>query len=83
MGETDGGAVLARHDGDFRKDAEEPLSLAELLALLGNSAEADAHTREDAIACYLSGSEGWDQAVKRLGGTFAERVAGLRERKLD
>ena len=56
MGETDGGAVLARHDGDFRKDAEEPLSLAELLALLGNSAEADAHTREDAIACYLSGS---------------------------
>ena len=74
---------MARHDGDFRNDAQEPLSLAELLALLGNAGEGGACSRENAIACYLSGAEGWDEAVKRLGGTFAERVAGLRERKAD
>jgi hypothetical protein len=77
------GAVLARHDGDFRADAQEPLSLAELLAMLGEAAGAEARSREDAIACYLSSSEGWTDAVKLLGGTFAERASGLRERKAD
>ena len=74
---------MARHDSEFRADAQGSLSLAELLALLGNAAEGDARSREDAIACYLSASEGWGEAVKLLGGTFAERVAGLRERKTD
>jgi hypothetical protein len=74
---------LARHERDFRTDAEAPLSLDELLALLGSGAGADERTRENAIACYLSGSEGWRDAVKMLGGTFAEEVAGLRERKAD
>jgi hypothetical protein len=74
---------LARHERDFRTDAEAPLSLDELLALLGSGADADARTREDAIACYLSGSEGWRDAMKVLGGTFAEEVAGLKERKAD
>jgi len=54
-----------------------------LLALLGNAAEGDPRSREHAIACYLSGADGWDEAVKRLGGTFADRAAGLRERKAD
>ena len=74
---------MARHDGDFRAGAQEPLSLAELLAMLGDAAGADARSREDAIACYLSASEGWNEAVKLLGGAFAERAAGLRERKAD
>jgi hypothetical protein len=74
---------LARHDGDFRNDTQEPLSLPELLALLGNAAEGDPRSREHAIACYLSGADGWDEALKRLGGTFADRAAGLRERKAD
>ena len=64
---------MARHDGDFRINAQEPLSLDELLSLLGSSAESTDRTREDAIACYLSGGEGWREAVKLLGGTFAER----------
>ena len=63
--------------------SEAPLSLAELLALLGDDARTDARTREDAIACYLSGSDGWRDAVRMLGGTFAEEETGLRERKAD
>jgi hypothetical protein len=63
--------------------AEAPLSLNELLALLGQGADADDRSREDAIACYLSGSEGWREAMKMLGGTFAEEETWLKERKAD
>jgi hypothetical protein len=74
---------LARHDGDVRTKAQEPVSLSELLALLGDAAERNGRSREDAIACYLSGADGWHEAVKLLGGTFAEGEARLRERKPD
>ena len=72
---------MARHERDFPAAGEAPLSLTELLALLGQAADADDRSRQDAIACYLSGSEGWRDALKMLGGTFAEEEAGLRERK--
>ena len=74
---------MARHEGDFRESAQEPLSLSELLALLGECADRDGRSREDAIACYLSGGDGWRDAVKVLGGTFAEGIAGLKERQED
>jgi hypothetical protein len=74
---------LARHEDDFRRGAQKPLDLSELIALLGNSVEGDERSREDAIACYLSGGDGWSEAVKVLGGTFAQGAAGLRERKED
>ena len=74
---------MARHEGDFRANAQEPLSLNELLALLGDGAGSDIRTREDAIACYLSGSEGWREAMKLLGGAFAEERIGLRQRETD
>ena len=77
------GAVLARHEWDFRKNAEEPLSLNELLTLLGSSATGEARSREDAIACYLSASEGWREAMKQLGGAFADGEATLKESKAD
>ena len=64
-------------------DAEAPLSLEELLALLNSGNEADDRSRQDAIACYLSGGEGWRDAVKMLGGAFAEEGTELRERKAD
>ena len=79
----DEGAKLARHEGDFRAEAQEPLGLNELLALLGTNAGGDERTREDAIACYLSGSDGWREAVKLLAGTFAEESVELRQRKAD
>lgn len=72
---------MARYEGNFRGQAKEPLHLDELLALLGNVEVSDDHSRDDAIACALSASEGWEDAVKRLGGAFAEEAAGLRERK--
>lgn len=74
---------MARYERDFRTHAEAPLSLDELLALLGSGTDAGGRSREDAIACYLSGGEGWRDALKMLGGTFAEEEAGLRERKAD
>jgi hypothetical protein len=73
---------LARHDGQLRAGADEPLSLAELLDLL-SGADADSQQRHDAIACYLSAGDGWREAVKRLGGAFAEAEAGLRDLKTD
>ena len=74
---------MSRHDGDVRTKAQEPISLSELLALLGDAAGRKGRSREDAIACYLSGADGWREAVKLLGGTFAEGEARLRERKAD
>ena len=73
---------MARFEKDFSEDGQEPLSLNELLTLLGNSASAD-RTREDAIACYLSGADGWREAVKKLGGAFAAEATGLNRRKDD
>lgn len=74
---------MARHEGDLRVSAEETLSLNELLELFGNGAESEGRSRENAIACYLSGDDGWLEAVKFLGGTFAGGAGGLRERKSD
>jgi hypothetical protein len=74
---------LARHEGDVRSKAQQQLSLSELLALLGDAAERDGRSREDAIACYLSGADGWREAVKLLGGTFAQEETRLRERQSD
>ena len=74
---------MARHEGDIRGNAKESLSLNELLALLGSAAESEGRSREDAIACYLSGGDGWREAVKLLGGTFAEGAAELRDVKGD
>jgi hypothetical protein len=72
---------LARYERDFRGNAKEPLSLDDLLTLLGKSEEGSDRVRDDAIACALSASEGWQEAVKRLRGAFAEHESGLSERK--
>lgn len=34
--------------------------------------------RRQAIACFLSGSEGWQEALNQLGGTFAEQKPEMR-----
>ena len=74
---------MARHEGDFRLKEQEALNLDQLLALLGDSAESEGRSREDAIACYLSAGEGWREAVKLLGGTFAGGSTGLKDGKSD
>ena len=65
---------MARHEPDFRASAGGPLGLDDLLALLGDAKVESARARQEAIACYLSASEGWSEAVQRLGGAFAART---------
>ena len=74
---------MARHEGEFRASADGPLSFHDLLALLGGEDPAQSQQRQDAIACYLSAGEGWREAVKKLGGAFADIEAGLKNRKTD
>jgi len=73
---------LARHEPDFRASSETALSLSELLALLDDKDGSD-RERQEAIACYLSASEGWADAVRRLGGNFSSEAQELRDRKAD
>jgi hypothetical protein len=68
---------LARPEGDLRAEAKEALRLGELLDLLRRSGPGGG-SRADAIACYLAASDGWREAVKRLGGNFADGSAGLK-----
>jgi hypothetical protein len=72
---------LARYEGDFRGDAKEQLSLEELVALLASVNVNEEQSRRVAIACALSASEGWEEAVRQLGGAFAEEATGLKARK--
>ena len=76
------GTVLARHESDFRAGSEEPLSHEDLVRLLSQRSESQPQSREGAIATYLSSGERAEEAIKRLGGAFAEGALGLTERKL-
>ena len=51
------------------------MSINELLAILGGQSEASELQRQQAIACFLSASEGWSDAAKALGGAFASDAA--------
>jgi len=62
---------LARHEPKIQAASKEGISLTELLALIGESKAEGARNRHEAIACYLSGSEGWSEAVQKLDGAFA------------
>ena len=74
---------MARHEPDIQASAEAQLTLKELLSLLGEQKEGSARERQAAIACDLSASEGWPEAVRRLGGAFAAEGTGLKDRKAD
>jgi hypothetical protein len=73
---------LARHEPNIRAKARTEVDVDELLLLLRDTGQASDRERQEAIACYLSGGEGWDEALQRLGGAFAND-ARLRERKAD
>ena len=81
--ESSKGTVLSRHERDFRDSVDAPLSLEEIVALLRGEGDGDDRARQHAIACYLSAGDGWRDAVKQLGGTFAPKGQELRERKPD
>ena len=72
---------MARHEGNFRSTNGKPLEIDELLALLDGNPPSEGPVREHARACYLSSSDGWREAVKQLGGAFADDIAALTEAK--
>ncbi len=61
---------MSKYDGDIRAAGEVSVELEELLATLGGVPRL-APNRQDAMAQYLSGEEGWRDARKTLRGTFA------------
>jgi hypothetical protein len=66
---------LSRFEGDFAAAGKATLDARELLDLLAGCPDVQNGERRQAIACYLSASEGWDEALKRLRGAFASDAA--------
>lgn len=64
---------LSRYDGRFDAAEQEPIDASELVAALEARSSRD---RQEAIACFLSGSEGWKEALALLGGAFAPDRSG-------
>jgi hypothetical protein len=62
---------LARFDGNLEAAGEAKLDIDELLSALSHSAHLGREERQDAIACFLSASEGWQEAKGALRGAFA------------
>ena len=70
---------MSRFDGKLEAAAEAALDAAELLAALRCRAGASAEDRANAIACYLSASDGWRDVSQALGGAFAPGVENKSE----
>lgn len=71
---------MSRFEGELTPSADAPLSVAEVVAILSGHTAASDHQRQQAIACFLSASDGWKEAVKSLGGAFASDSAAARLR---
>jgi hypothetical protein len=62
---------LSRFEGNFAAAGRGRLGNGELSDLLSAFSATHGRERQQAIACYLSVSEGWNEAMKALGGAFA------------
>ena len=62
---------MARFDGNLKAAGEAKLDVDELFAALASTSAANAKARADAVACFLSASEGWRDARAELKGAFA------------
>ena len=74
---------MARIDGKFEAAGETKLDIDELFSAFPGAGEAVARGRQDAIACFLSAGEGWEDAKETLRGSFAaaSRASWLRDGK--
>ncbi len=63
---------MARFEGKFDADGGQPIEFEEILGLMVANAPDRPAALEHARACYLSSSDGWRDAVKELGGAFAD-----------
>ena len=61
---------MSQFDGEIRAASEASVELEELLAAFG-TVPKNASNRNDAMAQYLSGAEGWRDAMAALRGAFA------------
>ena len=61
---------MSRFEGDLSAGGA-PLGKSERDELLAAFAALQGRERQEAIACYLSASEGWNEAMKALRGAFA------------
>ncbi len=66
---------MSKHDGEIRAAEEVPGALKDLLAGLDEPTSTGSD-RQDAMAHFLSGEEGWRDAHKTLRGTFAKPRRG-------
>ena len=69
---------MSRFDGEFTAAGEASLDMVELMQVLASAASTGRRERGDAIACYLSVSEGWRDAEGTLKGTFASLRGDVR-----
>ena len=69
------GLHLSRFEGNFAAAGGAPLGNGEMSDLLTAFSALEGRERQQAIACYLSASEGWNEAMKTLGGAFAADAA--------
>ena len=67
---------MARYEKNMEASAAEPLSVPQLLALLDQPASSGS-ARSDAVARFLAGAQGWEEAAQQLGGAFSECKPGL------
>ena len=66
---------MSRFEGDFAAAGGVPLGDEGQADLRAALSALRGRQREDAIACYLSAGEGWDEAMKALSGAFAADAA--------
>ena len=67
---------MARFDGNLKAAGEAKLDIDELLSAFKESGGTAGKGRQDAMACFLSASEGWEQAKQALKGAFAAAPGG-------
>ena len=61
---------MSRNEGKIGAGDGTPIDAAEILAEIAGG-QRQRVRRQDAVACYLSGSDGWKEALAALGGAFA------------
>lgn len=66
---------MSRHDNSFDATAEAALDHDDLLNLVREAIAHGTESREAALARFLSGSEGFADAARALGGSFAGSVS--------
>ncbi len=74
---------MSRFEGDLAASGGARLGDDELRGLLAACSSMPGRDVRQAIACYLSAGEGWDEALKALRGAFAsDAAAALRPNEI-